>query len=606
MTLNVEALNEVGRIFDWRPDPARYFASAAAEQVRHGLLEALASGHGVLVLVGEAGAGKTLLVNTVVQTLPAQWAHVAQLSFTVLSGQELASSIAYALGMPPGPSVMSHQSPREWIETQLRVWASCDESSLLVVDEAQNLPLDALHTLLELNQIRLNGRSVLRVVLVGQPDVLRRLEAAALPTEGAAHAVDIAPHFLVPPLTPRESAEYLEYRLSQYTGPTLPALTPQALTEIHARAQGRPGRINVLCQQLLHSAILLESYDPIDGAAVAAQADELLYYADPNATAKATPTQAPEKPEATPEERPKAKPRVELTPAVLAIPSAPMATATPLAEAPVAAPASSPAEAVAAEPTLLPKHPAPPKQIAVEPLPLDAIALDDRPAPRPASSQALARRLVAWSAGSLAMVLVAGVTWFYVQRPSSPSKAIPTTVMAPATAPSVPSEPSVPAAPVATPPAAADPAIATETSETPDPQTQALLSAPAAAPASPPLPKELPHAPPLETQPAPTLAATTPTVPKGNAEPNNDNDNVNVASTPTAAKVQPPSSVLQPTPRPGAQLAQQQATPPAGAPSTERPVAKTTNAQCTNLLAQMSLGEPLNAKQLRVLQTQCR
>ncbi len=537
MPLNVEALNEVGRIFDWRPDPARYFATTATEQVRLALLTNLANGHGPLVVEGKAGAGKTLLVSTVVQSLPAHWAHVARLSFTVMSALEMASSIAYAFGMPPGPSVMSHQPPLEWIETQLRVWASCDESSLLVVDEAQHLPQDALHLLLALSQQQLHGRPVLRLILVGKPcwpDTLNSTERAST---SAACATDIGPRFFVPQFTAAESTAYVQHRLSQYAGPRLPDLMPSAFAEIHARTQGNPGRINMLCQQLLHTAILLESTEPIHATAVALEADELLYYAEPHTPVADAATTAAIAPMAPDE-----------------VPVAP-ASALNTTDAP-----SEPSQRPAVTPVLLTQASTPaPMQPPTEAMPLSGAQAERQTPPLRTPAHPVAR-WTTWATGLAATSLLVGGMWWYAHRPAIQPTA-PVSAQVPAEMPSAPT------------PIATEPPIATETSESPDPQTTALLTAPAASAAFPsstpttPLPKEHPHASPIKATPTSPTAQPTGTLPHA---------------------LPPPAAATEAT------------------PMAKRLGPRTTSAQCTNLLAQMSLGEPLSTAQRRVLENQCR
>lgn len=259
--LNTTLLDELGRIFDWQPDPALYFPTAATEKLRQQLGDALAEGNAVSVLTGATGAGKTLLLQLSLQDLSGRWAHVAQLSYTSMSGAEILRSAAYAFGMPAGHG--DTPTPAAWTENRLRYWARQGEASLLVVDEAQNLPLDALAPLLALSKPQETGGPLLQLILVGRPAALDLVHH------------HIKPALAMPAFQPHESAAYIADRLRQIAAPGLPVLSAAVIAEIHARTHGRPGRINLLCKQLLQNAVLLEEDATIDTAAVKAGADEL-------------------------------------------------------------------------------------------------------------------------------------------------------------------------------------------------------------------------------------------------------------------------------------------------------------------------------------------
>ncbi|HEY4080710.1 MAG TPA: AAA family ATPase [Burkholderiaceae bacterium] len=261
-------MNEVARVFDTRSGASNRFSTPAAEQIHRTLLAGLASASDeVLVLVGAPGVGKTLQVQTLWDTLPPRWSRKARLSFTLMSRAEILHSVAHAFGMPKDEK----RAPREWFVEQLRSWAKDDQGTLLLVDEAQGLPPDALRGLMALGQLKQGGLPLLRIVLMGQPALLDLLDAPEL--------IIIPLSILsLPGFRPTETAAYIQDRLSRYAGPRLPPLSAAALSEIHARTQGRPGRINNLCVRLLHTAILHERLEPIGAASVVAEAEALAFH----------------------------------------------------------------------------------------------------------------------------------------------------------------------------------------------------------------------------------------------------------------------------------------------------------------------------------------
>ncbi|APW37351.1 hypothetical protein RD110_09230 [Rhodoferax koreense] len=292
--MDLELLGELGSVFDWQPDPAQYLPTPASELVRHGLRRSLEAGRGVVVLTGAAGAGKTLLLQRVLLDMPGRWPHLAQLAYTSMDGAEILRSMAYAFGMPA--DTPTHGSAAvAWTESRLRHWAAAGEASLLVVDEAQHLPLDALGPLLALSRLQQDGRPLLRMLLAGRPPLLERLAALASP--GA--AADIGPQFALSAFQPQESAAFIAQRLAALPSPGRLTLSAPVVAAIHARAQGRPGQIKLLCKQLLQTSILLDEDRPIDVQAVAEQADELGFHAEvlePTAPADLPPPVPPSPP----------------------------------------------------------------------------------------------------------------------------------------------------------------------------------------------------------------------------------------------------------------------------------------------------------------------
>ncbi|WP_158080935.1 ExeA family protein, partial [Pelomonas sp. KK5] len=254
-------LFEIGQVFDPRPDPALYFPTVAAEMLRLRLRASLQGGEGGLrVLSGESGSGKSLLVSVLLQRLPRPWVHAAQLRFSTMAGEDLLRAIAHAFGLGTA-------RPRESLAAALAERGRRGEGSLLVIDDAQGLSAEALRLVHGL----VGGQVLLAILLVGSGGLMSRLQAADL----APIAADFHPRFEMGAFGPRESEAFIRDRLARCKSEGLPAFTAGALVEIDALARGIPGRINMLCRELLHQALLSEDGRPIDAGQVAAQGDAL-------------------------------------------------------------------------------------------------------------------------------------------------------------------------------------------------------------------------------------------------------------------------------------------------------------------------------------------
>src|SRR6185437_8580588 len=134
---------------------------------------------------------------------------------------------------------------------------------LLVVDEAQNLPLRTLEELRMLSNFVLDGQSLFQSFLLGQPQFNVLLANPQL--EQLRQRV-IASYHLVP-MAAFETQEYIEHRLHRVGWVGKPMFTAEAYERIYAETEGIPRRINHLCNRiLLYGA--LEGLITIDDIAI--------------------------------------------------------------------------------------------------------------------------------------------------------------------------------------------------------------------------------------------------------------------------------------------------------------------------------------------------
>jgi len=134
---------------------------------------------------------------------------------------------------------------------------------LLFVDEAQNLPHSALEELRMLSNMQLDGRSLLQIYLLGQPEFRRTIARKSL--EQLRQRVITSYH--LQPLDVEESRQYIEHRLLHVGWQDDPHFTAQAFKMIHEAAGGVPRKINLLCDRLMLLTYLEEKHE-IDAAVV--------------------------------------------------------------------------------------------------------------------------------------------------------------------------------------------------------------------------------------------------------------------------------------------------------------------------------------------------
>lgn len=255
--------------FQLNPDPRFFFGSSGHKRVLAYLRYGIAQGEGFVVVTGEVGAGKTTLIRTLLQELSQDRKLViGQLVTTQLDPDQLLSMVAGAFGVENEGLTKAALIRR--LEAFLIRQAHSGKRVLLIVDEAQNIPLKSLEEMRMLSNLQVGTRSLLQSVLLGQAefrDLLRSQD-----TEQLRQRI-IASHHLGP-LNMEETQGYIEHRLSQVGWQGDPAFTPEAYAGIYDFTGGLPRRINTLCDRVLLYGYLEELHQ-IDGEVVRRVTEEL-------------------------------------------------------------------------------------------------------------------------------------------------------------------------------------------------------------------------------------------------------------------------------------------------------------------------------------------
>jgi len=256
--------------FQLNPDPTFYFGSKGHSNALAYLQYGVHQAEGFIVVTGEIGAGKTTLVRTLLEGLDATQVKAAQIASTQLDATGLLQAMLTAFGVPPPPGAVSKASLISTLEAFFMTLAIKNKRALLVVDEAQNLSMDAIEELRMLSNFQLRKQALLQSFLVGQPELRSMLESQRL--EQLRQRVIASCH--LGPLDLDETRRYIEHRMNRAGWTGHPAFDDAAFPAIHLSTSGIPRRINLLCNRLLLSAFL-ENLDRIDEAHVSRIAREL-------------------------------------------------------------------------------------------------------------------------------------------------------------------------------------------------------------------------------------------------------------------------------------------------------------------------------------------
>ena len=258
-----------GRPFQLTPDPTFYFESLTHRKALSYLSYGLAQGEGFVVITGEVGAGKSTLVAHLMATIDPARLTAAQIVTSKLDGEELIHVVAQAFGL----IVDGHDkaSALGAIEAFLHDEARAGRRCLLVVDESQNLELDALEELRMLSNFQLGAHPLLQTLLLGQPEFRETIQEH--PQLEQLRQRVIAAHHL-DAMELGEVQPYIEHRLKCVGWTGNPKFDQRVFTELFEASGGVPRRINQICNRLMMLGAV-DQRNRIDGAMLSGVLEEL-------------------------------------------------------------------------------------------------------------------------------------------------------------------------------------------------------------------------------------------------------------------------------------------------------------------------------------------
>lgn len=254
--------------FDLTPDPTRFVATKRHNEALAALYYGLRWHKGFVVVTGEVGTGKTLLLRCLLRLLKeSSDVAYAYLFNSRLSGAEFLQYILADFGLPAsgknksellldlGQFLLSRGSKRL--------------TTVLIIDEAHHLSDDLLEEVRLLSNLETTDDKLLQIVLVGQPELDEKLDSLGL----RQLKQRIALRAQLGPLESEETRDYIFRRLQIAGAETRydKIFSTEAIVAVYHHSQGLPRLINTICENALiaayanHSAVV--TADVVDDVA---------------------------------------------------------------------------------------------------------------------------------------------------------------------------------------------------------------------------------------------------------------------------------------------------------------------------------------------------
>ncbi len=246
--------------FHITPDPYFFYLGPSHKESLASLIYGLKNRKGFVSLTGEVGLGKT----TVVRAFLNKWSSKAKIKTVFvfnsnLSFKGLLLTIFSELGLQPpaekhpeNGQAPSNEQDQIYYLVQTLHQALIQEfeqgyNVILVIDEAQNMPLHTLENLRMLSNLETSRDKLIQIFLIGQTELDRTLDRKEL----RQLRQRIAIRATLRPLTYKQSKDYILHRLEKAGGQNPDIFTKGALRKICKYSKGVPRKINILADNSL-------------------------------------------------------------------------------------------------------------------------------------------------------------------------------------------------------------------------------------------------------------------------------------------------------------------------------------------------------------------
>ncbi len=225
-------------------DPAYLFMSKTHENAYTHLEYGILENKGFVVITGEIGSGKTTLINYLLEKIEGN-IQTALLNNTLIRPGNLIKMLCQDFEIDIR-GLDDSELLTAFYQFLIRQYTE-KKRVILIIDEAQNLSMEALEEIRMLSNFELDKQHLFQVILVGQPQLRYKLRQKIL--EQLAQRVSV--HYHIRGLNADEVKAYVRYRLKIAGAKNLDIFLDEALEAIYIFSRGIPRLINILCDTAL-------------------------------------------------------------------------------------------------------------------------------------------------------------------------------------------------------------------------------------------------------------------------------------------------------------------------------------------------------------------
>ena len=241
--------------FEITPDPAFMFPTQRHNEALAALYYGVQRRKGFVVMTGEIGTGKTLVVRCLLELLNRQSVTYAYVFNPRLSPEEFLRYVSGDLGIP-GKSKSKGELLLD-LSTYLVGRYQRKLTTVLIVDEAHHLSTEVLEEIRLLTNLETTDQKLLQILLIGQAELDHKLDSVEL----RQLKQRIAWRSHLDPLTREETAGYILRRMmvagaNSHAGSIFP---PETIATIYRHARGIPRLLNTVCENVLINAYAKQS-----------------------------------------------------------------------------------------------------------------------------------------------------------------------------------------------------------------------------------------------------------------------------------------------------------------------------------------------------------
>ena len=230
--------------FGVTPDPDFLLMTPGHREVLSQLLYGIQERKGFMLVTAEVGMGKTTLLSALRQQLDSTTA-VAYVSNSMLPFQGILEYMLeeFELEKPGESSAQRLVTLQNFLIERHRT----GQNTVLILDEAQNLYPQTLEQIRLLSNFETTKEKILQIILVGQPELLARLDMPELRQLQQRIGMVCS----IPPLTRSATRNYIRTRLRMAGAQDLGLFSEDSLQRISEYAEGIPRVVNTVCDHCL-------------------------------------------------------------------------------------------------------------------------------------------------------------------------------------------------------------------------------------------------------------------------------------------------------------------------------------------------------------------